>query len=117
MRNKIPVLCSLAFLFACNPSGVEEASGEAEVVDATSEVVEADASVLDTIIADLTAKGCERKAAEAAGEADKVTTLDGELGALAAQATEEMNKGMTPEEIEALTGEKLMPAFNGENCP
>jgi hypothetical protein len=117
MRTTTPILFGLAFLSACNPSGVEEASGEAEVVDATAEVVEADASVLDTIIADLTAKACERKVAEAGGEADKVTTLDAELGALAGKATEEMEKGMTPEEIEALKAEKLMPAYRGENCP
>jgi hypothetical protein len=114
MRVLFLLSFGLPLFMACNPSGVEEATGEAITVDPGSEIKAPDTDGLDAIIP----KYADAKCAELA-ELDEAKKAP--LTEAATKLQEEANAllvAFDQSKKEAYDGymKKLMAAYNGEGC-
>ena len=112
MRYLLPFALILPVFMACNPAGVEDASGEEVVVDNTENIEKVDENRLDTMIGQLKEAGCalpaETTQEERAGNADLMKLLN--------DIKAEAQKDMEAEAVQKLLTEKVQPAFMGTDC-
>ena len=112
MRYLLPLTLALPFFMACNPSGVEDASGEEVKVDNTENIETVDENRLETMIGQLQEAGCGM-AAEATQEE---RTGNADLMKLLNDIKAEAQKDMPADEVQKLMTAKVQPAFMGTNC-
>jgi hypothetical protein len=112
MRYLLPFTLALPFFLACNPSGVEDASGEEVVVDNTENIETVDKSQLETMVGQLKEAGC----AMPAGSTQEDRQGNADMMKLLKDIKDEAGKDMPAEEVQTLLTEQVQPAFMGTNC-
>ena len=114
MRAFFLLFLGLPLFVACNPSGVEEATGEAVTKDPGSEVATSCAECVEKLIPEYAAAVCAEKAATDEAKKQELKTA---ADALMKQAQDELAK-FTLEEAEVLQPlqARLGEAYNGTNC-
>ena len=115
MRILNLLVLTLPLAMACNPTGVEEATGEAIVVDKENpnpDVQEANMEGLDALVPKLKETVCTLKGEQ---DPEKKTKLEKERDALVAEGQAELDKLSDQSERKDFET-RLGAAYSGEGC-